>query len=90
MAMEKTISLRALDRWTLSFALDLEAGAPPTTARTHITQPRGYSQTLQAPVELRQGCAHWQLTYPLCDEGAYQPVNRRCDWSMGEYRFAVE
>jgi len=90
MAIEKTISLRALDRWTLSFALDLEEGAAPTTARTRITQPRGYSQTLQAPVELRQGCAHWQLTYPLCDEGAYQPVNRRCDWGMGEYRFAVE
>ena len=57
MATEKTISLRPLDRWTLSFALDLEEGAAPTTARTRITQPRGYSQTLQAPVKLRQGCA---------------------------------
>ena len=57
-------------------------GTPPTTARTHITQPLGYSQTLQAPVELRQGCAHWQLTYPLCDEGAMSGL-RGCGCGCG-------
>ncbi len=85
------ISVHVVDLWTLSFEVGLEENvAPLTAARTRITQPRGYSQTLQAPVILRDGTAHWTLTYPLCDEGAYQPMNRRCDWRMGEYRFEVE
>ena len=85
------LEVQVIDLWTLSLKVPLEAGMPPVTAaRTQITQPQGYSQTMQTKVAVKDRCAAWTLTYPLCDEGTYRPMNRRCDWHMGDYRFDVD
>jgi hypothetical protein len=85
------LSVKVVDHWTLLLEVGLEEGLPPiTVAYTKIVQPRGYEQTITSPVTVQNGIGRWELTYPLCDEGSYHPVDRRCDWGMGEYRFEAE
>ena len=84
------LEVHAVDCWTVEFSISLAGETPVSSARTVITQPQGYVHTLLSPVEMIEDRVHWTSTFPLVDEGAYEPRDRRADWEMGEYRFATE
>ncbi len=88
-AIVPQVTLR--DDWTLDFKIRLsDASARPTTARTTVTQPRGYRQTVESPVTVKDGYATWSVVYPLADESGYVPVPARCQWRTSHYIFDVE
>ena len=79
------------DDWTLDFKFRLsDAAVQPAIARTTVTQPRGYRQTVQSPVTVKDGYATWSVVYPLADESGYVPVPVRCEWRTSHYVFDVE
>ena len=87
------LSIQPAGYWTCQFSYKLDVENPDKlTARTTVRQPQGYAQVLEAEVKVVNGQAHWQLDYPVIDDGRYDVELGNWDgfWIMGAYEFRVE
>lgn len=92
-ATAAVLSVKPADYWVCELSCEVDAdGKRSLTAHTTITQPQGYSQVLDAPVKVIGGRAHWELEYPLIDEGRFDVKRGDWDgyWDMGAYQFRTE
>lgn len=92
-AAADTLIVKPVDHWTVEF--DCQRPSHKTRslhARTTIVQPQGFTQVIDAPVQVADDRVRWRIAYPLVDDGRFdvQPGNWTGYWNMGAYRFKAE
>src|SRR5690349_161111 len=85
-----SLLVKPVGTWRLEFSIRLDPSVHSITrARTRITQPMGYVQSIESSVAVKDGLATWAVDYPLVDEGRFDPIDGPNSWEMGKYAFKV-